>query len=567
MEARRHLSVARAGIRSIHTEVKLLRREFFALASSAASLIPFGSLVAIAPSEATTHVTQARQRAQVSITHASVSMSTQTSEPALYSDAWEGATSEGPGWGDATGTEVSRQGYCEFASGTPPHPALRRRSAGGDPTVSAIIVSSPRGSVDSPRRFGEGGQPLRVLETLVRGWEASPRWALFSPEAPSAVAHVQQTPRLSCHMRKDGTSGGTSGGTSDGTRTSTGVVSMSNPRLERLLSSEAITPASPSLSAGARGHSFFFDALTGADRLSGGRNGKWSGGLIEDKQDVSRSTLSGFWHHERHDPQQLATRFETVLAELEEERQLNSALQTSLETRESEVQARRHALETLRGELERYEWQHTSLVDRVTVLHARLAGKEGVVVKMKESVVLMAKDLADTSAMLDTILHAHLDVVQAMQAAQQQVRLQSELSDSQVRERSLLDHKEAALLGRLSALERKEAELAARSDAENAVRERSGELAAQYGLFKGMVGEDSLHECRAALVQALDKVRALEVAKKEAARRREQEIEQSSALVSTITRLYAHWLMWKINSWRTAKPGTPDSAPLTPNVA
>ena len=60
MEARRHLSVARAGIRSIHTEVKLLRREFFALASSAASLIPFGSLVAIAPSEATTHVTQAR---------------------------------------------------------------------------------------------------------------------------------------------------------------------------------------------------------------------------------------------------------------------------------------------------------------------------------------------------------------------------------------------------------------------------------------------------------------------------------------------------------------------------
>jgi hypothetical protein len=538
MEARRHLSVARAGIRGIHTEVKLLRREFFALASSAASLSPFGSFVAIAPPEATTYVTQAQQRAQVSIRYTSVSMSTQTSGAALYGDALEGATSEGPEW-DATGTEVSRQQYREVASATPPP---FRRSAGGDPTVSAMIVSSPRGSVSSSRRSGEGGQPLRVLETLVRGWEASPRWALFSPEAPSAVAQVQQTPRLSCHMRKESTT--------DGTRTCAGVV----------LSSEAVTPSSPSLSAGAGGPSSFFDALTGADR----RSSKWSGGLCEDKRDVSRSTLSGFWQHERNDPQQWATRFETVLAELEEERQLNSALQTSLETRESEVQARRHALETLRGELDRYEWQHTSLADRVTVLHARLAGKEGVVVKMKDSVVLMVKDLADTSAMLDTILHAHLDVVQA---AQQQARLQSELSDSQVRKRSLLDYNEAALLVRLSALERKEAELAARYDAENAVRERSGVLAAHHGLFKGMVGEDSLHECRAALVQALDKVRALEVAKKEAARRREQEIEQSSELVSTITRLYAHWLMWKINSWRTTKPKTPGSAPLTPNVA
>ena len=541
MEARRHLSVARAGIRGIHTEVKLLRREFFALASSAASLSPSGSFVAIAPPEVTTHVTQAQQRAQVSIRYTSVSMSTQTSGAVLYGDALEGATSEGPEW-DATGTEVSRQQYREVTSVTPPP---LRRSADGDPTVSAMIVSSPRGSVSSSRRSGEGGQPLRVLETLARGWEASPRWALFSPEAPSAVAQVQQTPRLSCHMRKESTS--------DGTRTCAGVV----------LSSEAVTPSSPSLYAGARGPSSFFDALVGADR----RSSKWSGGLCEDKQDVSRSTLSGFWQHKRHDPQHLATRFETVLAELEEERQLNSTLQTSLETRESEVQARRHALEMLRGELDRYEWQHTSLADRVTVLHARLAGKEGVVVKMKDSVVLMVKDLADTSAMLDTILHAHLDVVQEMQAAQKQARLQSEPSESQVRKRSLLDDKEAALLGRLSALERKEAELVARSDAENAARERSGVLAAHHGLFKGMVGEDSLYECRAALVQALDKVRALEAAKKEAARRREQEIEQSSALVSTITRLYAHWLMWKISSWRTTKPKTPGSAPLTPNVA
>ena len=46
-------------------------------------------------------------------------------------------------------------------------------------------------------------------------------------------------------------------------------------------------------------------------------------------------------------------------------------------------------------------------------------------------------------------------------------------------------------------------------------------------------------------------VKALEADKIEAGKKREREMEQSAMLVSSYTRLYSHWLMWKINSWRT----------------
>ena len=113
--------------------------------------------------------------------------------------------------------------------------------------------------------------------------------------------------------------------------------------------------------------------------------------------------------------------------------------------------------------------------------------------------------------------------------------MQDQLCELKVRERSLAD-----------ALQRKEAALTARSEADRAVRERT------VSQSEGMWADDALHECRTELARALDRVKALEVAKKEAARRREQEIEHSSVLVSSYTRLYAHWLMWKINSWRTS---------------
>ena len=512
MEAHRHLSVARAGLRSINTEVKLLRREFFALASGAASLSLPSAGEVVTPDALRITSPKATPVSQVSSEHTCVSTSTQTMGPALYSDVSIGSTSEGHGLG---GTDTEAQAPPHYANQHPQVSAARREPLGSDALTAASPASlalcsprghpSPRRSVNSPRRSEAGRRGW--LETLGRGSEASPRWALFSPEAPSVIASLQQTPRLSCHIRKESNSLGQRPASASNTPASASIITS--------MSARSIGPMS------------FFNALTGGEEPSNVVSGGAYEGVI-----TSRSTLSMFWQSERNNPEQLASRFEAVLTELEEERQLNSTLETALQTRESEVQARRNALEALREELGRYEWEQTSLAERVTILHQRIALKEGVAVKMKENVVIMVQELAETSALLDTILHAHLDALQSMQAAQQEAaRVQGDLCDLKVRERGLAD-----------ALERKEAALTARSAADQAVRERS----------EGMWTDDALllHECRTELALALDRVQALEVAKKEAARRREQEIEHSSALVSSYTRLYAHWLMWKINSWR-----------------
>jgi len=45
-------------------------------------------------------------------------------------------------------------------------------------------------------------------------------------------------------------------------------------------------------------------------------------------------------------------------------------------------------------------------------------------------------------------------------------------------------------------------------------------------------------------------VQKLEAEKQKTKEQREREMKHSSVLVSSYTRLYAHWLMWKISSWR-----------------
>lgn len=175
--------------------------------------------------------------------------------------------------------------------------------------------------------------------------------------------------------------------------------------------------------------------------------------------------------------------------------------------REAEVTARRHALETLRQELVKCQLQQTAMAEQVAALH-RQAGEESAVRRQMQ--VEAQRLLSDVCKSQDLVG----EVLSFTRSAQHHVSCEQTAVD----------------------LVAKPKLLQASHDA-HVCREAFVEQAMD----------------REALQLALGKVARLEAERQESELKRSQELDKTSVLVSSYTRLYAHWLMWRINAWRDAE--------------
>ena len=174
--------------------------------------------------------------------------------------------------------------------------------------------------------------------------------------------------------------------------------------------------------------------------------------------------------------------------------------------REAEVTARRHALETLRQELAKCQLQQTATVEQVAALH-RQAGEESAV---RRQIQVEAQRVLS-------------DICKSQELAGQVLSFTRSVQHHVICEQTAVDSLA-------------EPKLSEASHDSHVCREASEEQAMD----------------REALQLALGKVARLEAERQESELKRCQELDKTSLLVSSYTRLYAHWLMWRINAWRDA---------------